>query len=136
MTNNLATCFGMFASLMRASISAENMALLAAEFPDYLWLTIKDPTMQVQEWLKCATNDEWCDILNGMSHYLRSDNAKEKCDKLINDDPHNFRRNSPKPPSGCTTGQPCAQHGPPFNKSCHQISSMANDRNKPCLINH
>ena len=47
MTNSLATCFGMFASLMRASISEEDMALLAAEFPDYLWLTIKDMTMQV-----------------------------------------------------------------------------------------
>ena len=58
MTNSLATCFGMFASLMRASISEEDMALLAAEVPDYLWLTVKDLTMQVQEWLKCATNDE------------------------------------------------------------------------------
>ena len=27
-----------------------------------------------------------------MSHYLQTENAKEKVDKLINDDPHNFRR--------------------------------------------
>ena len=92
MTTSLATCFGMFASLMRASISEEDLTLLVAEFPDYMWLTIKDLTMQAQEWLKNASNEEWCDILDRMSHYLESENAKEKFDKLINEDPYNFQR--------------------------------------------
>ena len=63
MTTSLATCFGMFASLMRASISEEELTLVVTEFPDYMWLTIKDLTMQAQEWLKNASNKEWCDIL-------------------------------------------------------------------------
>ena len=92
MTTSLATCFGMFASLMRASISEEDLTLLVAEFPDYMWLTIKYLTMQTQEWLKNASNEEWCDILDRMSHYLESENAKEKFDKLINEDPYNFQR--------------------------------------------
>ena len=92
MTTSLATCFGMFASLMRASISEEDLTLLVTDFPDYMWLTIKDLTMQAQEWLKNACNEEWCDILDRMFHYLESENAKEKFDKLINDDPHNFQR--------------------------------------------
>ena len=92
MTTSLATCFGMFASLVRASISEEDMAVLVTEFSDYLWLTIKDLTMQTQEWLKNASNEEWCDILDRMSHYLESENAKKKFDKLINDDLHNFQR--------------------------------------------
>ena len=92
MTTSLATCFGMFASLMRASISEEDLTILATEFPDYMWLTIKDLTMQAQEWLKNAPNEEWCDILDRMSHYVESENAKEKFDKLINDDRYNFQR--------------------------------------------
>ena len=49
MTTSLATCFGMFTSLMRAWISEEDLTILATEVPDYMWLTIKDLTLQTQE---------------------------------------------------------------------------------------
>ena len=42
LTKNLVSSFGMFASLMRSSIPRPDIELLETDYPEYLWLTIKD----------------------------------------------------------------------------------------------
>ena len=51
LTKCLVSCFRMFASLMRSSIPPPGVNLLNTDYPEYLWLSVKDLTTQMREFI-------------------------------------------------------------------------------------
>ena len=50
-TKNLGSSFGMFASLMRSSIPRQDIELLNTDYPESLWLSVKDMIAQMREFV-------------------------------------------------------------------------------------
>ena len=61
----------MFASPMRSSIPRPDIELLETDYPEYLWLTIKDMIAQIREFIAKESDDKVGELVESIANHIQ-----------------------------------------------------------------
>ena len=82
LTKSLVSSFGMFASLMRSSIPRPDIELLETDYPEYLWLTIKDLIAQIREFIAKESDDKVGELVESIANHIQITAIRETFERL------------------------------------------------------
>ena len=86
LTNTLVPSFTMVPSLMTSSIQRPDVHLLNTDYPKYLWLSIKNLTTHMREFITNKRDEKIGELIQGSATHIQLTNAPETFESLASRD--------------------------------------------------